>query len=245
MNKNDLRFLLKDKYEINNPSTNIPEKAKNDIKLLKSGYPLAYIIGYVDFLNCKIELKHKVLIPRPETEYWVSTLISDIKLGRVLDIFCGSGCIGISLLKNNPNIHVTFSDIDENAITQTLENLEINHIDKDRYEVIKSDLFENINHKFDYIFANPPYVGISDIVGDEIKHEPQQAIFSGNDGLDIIKNFLYHAPKYLNNGVVIFMEFGSNQKERLAEYLVPRYSAQFFKDQYGKWRFAKLSQKVS
>src|SRR3990167_17125 len=237
MNKNDLRFLLKDKTNCTN----------EDIKLLKSGYPLAYIIGYVDFLNCKINLNHKVLIPRPETEYWVSKImpeIKNLKSGRILDIFCGSGCIGISLLYENPNIHVTFCDIDKNAILQTLENLGINKINKSRYEVIQSNLFGNISSKFDYIFANPPYVGINEEVGEEIKHEPKHAIYSENEGMYLIEKFLNEAKNYLNSNGTIYLEFGSGQKRKIAEILKSTYSADFSCDQYGKDRFAKISQKA-
>ena len=237
MNKNDLRFLQKDKKNW----------TKKDIELLESGYPLAYIIGYVDFLNSRINLNHKVLIPRAETEYWVSKVLPEIKnlkSGRILDIFSGSGCIGISLLYENPNIHVTFSDIDENAILQTLENLGINKINKSRYEVIQSNLFGNISSKFDYIFANPPYVGINEEVGGEIKHEPKHAIYSEDDGMYLIEKFLNEAKNYLNSNGTIYLEFGSGQKRKIAEILKSTYSADFSCDQYGKDRFAKISQKA-
>ncbi len=239
MNKNDLRFLQKDK----------PNYTQKDVELLESGYPLSYIIGYVDFLKAKINLNHKVLIPRPETEYWVSKVspeIKELKSGKILDIFCGSGCIGISLLLENTNIHVTFSDIDENAILQTKENLIENKISENRYEIIKSDLFENISGKFDYIFANPPYVGINDEVGEEIKHEPKHAIYSENDGMYLIEKFLGSAKDYLNEDGTIYLEFGSSQKTKMAEYVEinSTYSASFFNDQYGKDRFARISPKV-
>lgn len=239
MNKNDLRFLQKDK----------PNYTQKDIELLESGYPLSYIIGYVDFLKARIKLNHKVLIPRPETEYWVSKVLPEIKEmepGNILDIFCGSGCIGISLLLENPNIHVTFSDVDENAILQTKENLIENKISESRYEIVKSDLFENISGKFDYIFANPPYVGINDEVGEEIRYEPSHAIYCENDGMYLIEKFLENAKNYLNEGGSIYMEFGSNQKEKIAEYvrLNSIYSAIFFSDQYDKDRFARISPKA-
>ena len=233
MNKNDLRFLKKDK----------PDYTKEDVILLNKGCPLNYIIGYVDFLNVRINLNHKVLIPRPETEYWVSKMLPNIKSEKpmILDMFCGSGCIGISILKNNPNAHVIFSDINENAILQTKENLKFNEIDETRYEIIKSDLFENISKKFDYIFANPPYVGINDKVGDEIKHEPRLAIYANDNGFAIIKKFLIKAKFFLNPSGVIFMEFGSNQKEKLAEFVVNNYSVKFLRDQYHRFRLAILS----
>ena len=142
------------------------------------------------------------------------------------------------------NIHVTFSDIDKNAILQTRENLIENKIDTKKYDVIKSNLFKNINGKFDYIFANPPYVGISDVVGEEIKHEPKHAIYSENDGMYLIEKFLDKAKDYLNENGIIYMEFGSNQKRGIAELINSNYSAIFSRDQYNKDRYVKLSQKV-
>jgi len=92
IDQNDLRFLLKDKYN----GVKTPE-FHEDLKLLEKEYPLAYIIGWVDFLDTKIDLQYKTLIPRPETEYWVEKAIEEINLNRdntdellIPDIFCGS-----------------------------------------------------------------------------------------------------------------------------------------------------------
>ena len=260
MNINDIKFLLKDKYNFQNP--NLADILR-DIKLLESGYPLAYIIGYVDFLNCKINVNHKTLIPRPETEYWVNNLKIENVEKSGLDIFCGSGCIGISLLKKCPKLNITFADVDDNALKQTKENLDINKIDKSRYEVIKSDLFENINEKFDYIFANPPYVSKGDKVGKETKYEPKIALYSKNNGLEIINKFLNTTEKYLNQNGTLYMEFGNKQKGEIEKILNEMMNEKtnkemnkevnkkvlrrrfhrrrtFSKDQFNRWRLVSL-----
>jgi len=234
MNKKDLKFLKKDKLNY----------TSEDIKLLESGYPLAYIIGYVDFINAKIDLRYKPLTPRTETEYWVNEILRKVnfleKKFTFLDIFCGSGCIGISILQAFPDSIGIFTDLDNNAIKSTKLNLKLNKISKNNYKVIKSDLFENISDmKFDYIFANPPYVGINEKVGKEIIHEPSSAIYAKDNGMGIIKKFLKEAKSHLNENGKIFMEFGEKQKRAIRQIAESR--PNFYKDQFGKDRWVEIT----
>lgn len=251
---NDLRFLLKDKYQLfeldiekilqKNDYSSIPEKIKDDIQLLKSGYPVDYIIGYKDFLGLKINLNHKPLIPRPETEFWTEKIINTLnKESRlnILDIFCGSGCIGLVLLKNFPKASCTFADINPDYLSQTQQNAEINFIDEDRIELIQSDIFQNITGKFDLIVANPPYVSDSEPADESVKHEPVNAIFASRNGFELIDRFLHRAQNHLNNEGRFFMEFGETQKD-LVEKCLENYHYDkwnFFKDQFGKWRWVE------
>src|SRR3989338_2091343 len=92
--------------------------AKRDIAQLKNGEHVDYVIGFVDFLGCKIDLSLRPLIPRPETEYWVSKAVESIQCKmqdtkyriRILDIFAGSGCIGVAVLKHVSRAHVDFGE---------------------------------------------------------------------------------------------------------------------------------------
>jgi len=97
---------------------------------MNSKIPIEYERGYTKFLNCKIDLRNRVFIPRIETEFWVARAIKTIRTSniehrtlKVLDIFAGSGCIGISILKNVKNLLVDFADIDKKAIEQIKINL--------------------------------------------------------------------------------------------------------------------------
>src|SRR3989344_412249 len=200
--ENEIRWLLQEKYD-----GELTAAAKKDIKRLKAGEPLDYVIGFVEFLGCKIDLSKKPLIPRFETEFWVEEVfgqMSNVK-GQMscLDMFSGSGAIGISIMRHIKNAHVTFVDSEQNCIEQIKINLKINKLSKKRYKVSQSNLFENlkseiINHKsfrFDYIFANPPYISNNQdtrlparqarnkIQKSVLLHEPRQALFGGNGGL--------------------------------------------------------------
>ncbi|OGZ62948.1 MAG: hypothetical protein A2639_01510 [Candidatus Staskawiczbacteria bacterium RIFCSPHIGHO2_01_FULL_34_27] len=280
MEKN-IKWLLEEKY--NNKPT---PQFKKDIKRLKKGEPLDYIIGFYEFLGCKIDLSKKPLIPRPETEFWVDLAIKDIysdfdgrqnRSIKVLDIFAGSGCIGIAALKHIKNAKVTFTEIDKKFIKQIKINLKLNSIKSNRYKIVKSDIFSNVPlytlsrpqgyilrknmdmNKFDYIFANPPYIPdyrsnpsarLRTILRNRVqesvlKYEPHKALFGGSDGLFYIKNFLKEAKNFLNLNGKIYMEFDSAQKSKI-EKLLKEYGYknwEFHKDQYKKWRYLTITNK--
>lgn len=186
------RWLLEKKY--NNKSDKNFEK---DLERLANGEPLDYVIGFTDFLGCKIDLSQKPLIPRQETEFWVEKAISDIYFNfksfqnrsiSVLDMFSGSGCIGLAIMRHIKNAKVDFIDSQKNCLKQIKINCKLNNISKKRYKIIKSDIFSssslrgaplrrgdeaiygsglpcpaiggarNDGFGYNYIFSNPPYI---------------------------------------------------------------------------------------
>lgn len=258
MMNRELEFLLKEKYGYSASEIflaeekleEFPDYVLKDINKLKKGYPLDYLIGFKEFFDCKIDLRYKPLIPRIETEYWVERALHEIPIRKnilALDIFCGSGCIGISVMKHIKETNFFFLDVSTRSINQTKFNLDLNGFKDDRYEVIQSDLFkaiENQDIRFDYIFANPPYVAIGDEnIGKEIKHEPSKALYADDSGLSVIKEFLRHAIRYLSSDGKIFMEFGYDQKDIIDTYLtdIDLYKKwTFHKDQFGVWRWVEI-----
>jgi len=197
----------------------------------------------IKFLNCQIDTCQKVLEPRLETEFWTEKAIAMIqksKAPKILDIFSGSGCIGIAVLKNT-KAFVDFVDISEQALEQIKINLELNGI-KDRFNIILSDMFSELKaKKYDFILANPPYVAldrIKEVEPDVLIKEPKQALFAGNDGMFFIRKFLNEAKDYLNKDGIIFMEFDPLQVEAIKEVLEKNnLKTQFKKDQFDKTRF--------
>ncbi|MGB9726755.1 MAG: peptide chain release factor N(5)-glutamine methyltransferase [Minisyncoccia bacterium] len=240
------KWLLEEKYH--NKKTSEYFK---DIERIKKGEPLDYVIGFRKFLDCHIDLSFKPLIPREETEYWVEKAIREIqrlsnnqKL-NILDIFSGSGCIGAALLKHLPKSKVVFAEKYTKFINQIKLNLKLNKINSKKYKIVKSDIFSNIKEKFDFIFANPPYVSIKNVKKVQksvLLYEPRKAIFAQKDGLYFIKKFLQQAKYHLKQNGVIFLEFDSSQKTFLEKLLKKAgYSNyQFFKDQFNHLRYLKI-----
>ncbi len=139
------RWLLSEKHEGAES-----EAFRADLERLRSGEPLAYVIGHVPFLGCCIHLDSKPLIPRPETEYWVEQAIATISArqtrrnSRVLDLCAGSGCVGVAVAKAVPMARVDLAEIDAGHHATIRKNLEMNGIDGERSRVFGGDLFENV-----------------------------------------------------------------------------------------------------
>jgi len=254
MNSREEKWLLKEKYQ-----GKVTKAAQRDFVRLKEGEPVDYLIGFVEFAGCKIDLSLKPLIPRPETEYWTQKAIEEIKkyrsspkrnLGiRCLDIFAGSGCIGIAVLKHIPQTHIDFAEKEKKLSKQILINLKQNRISKKRFRVFQSNIFSAISGKYDCIFANPPYVAESrkrSVQSSVLKYEPRESLFAGKDGLKYIKRFLKTARNYLNAEGKVYLEFDSPQKKEIDKLLqrLGYSSWQFHKDQYNKWRFVIISPRL-
>ncbi len=214
--------------------------------------PEEYRRGFTVFCGCRIDLSKRVLIPRPETEFMARSAIRDLALNgpykpRVLDIFSGSGCIGIAVAKNIETAAVNFSDIDPAAVEQIKINLVINAISPERVKIFESDIFSGIPSglKYDVILANPPYVDpelAAQVQRSVLDHEPRRALFGGRQGLEVIEKFLGRVQDFLAPAGVLYMEFDPRQKEKIGLILdgcrYKRYA--FFKDQFGFMRFVKI-----
>lgn len=234
----EIRWLLEEKY--NGVKSHEFEK---DILRLESGEPLAYIIGWVPFLNTKIWLDSKPLIPRPETEYWVNSAIDEIKGRRIsnpkiLDLCAGSGCIGVAILKAVPEAIVHFAEIDNTHHETIKKNTLENELDVSRIQIFGGDLFENIKDTYDFILTNPPYIdpNLSERVeGSVTSHEPAKALWGGKGGMEIIERILRESPKHLNKRGVLYIEHEPEQEMDIKGLLPGTASC---KDQFGVIRYS-------
>jgi len=182
------------------------------------GEPIQYILGETEFYSCRIKVNKSVLIPRPETEYLVEKIINENpNVKSILEIGTGSGCIAIALKKKFINSKITASDISSDALKITKKNAEINNVE---IEFIESDLFQNIDGKFDVIVSNPPYISQKDFeqLPDEIlNYEPTSALLAANSGLFFYQKILQNAKEHLTESGKIYFEIGYDQADRIAE----------------------------
>ncbi len=206
------------------------------------GIPLWYVLGNVDFYGNNFIVNKDVLIPRPETEELVDLVIKENSMGDVLDLCTGSGAIGISLALSE-KFNVTASDISQEALEVAKTNAEKL---KANVTFIHSNLFENIDKKFDIIVSNPPYLTKLDMqnLQKEVKFEPKLALYGGEDGLDFYRQIIKNAYKYLNEKGVLYLEIGINQYKDIENIVVKeqQYSkVQVIKDIQGVERIVKVN----
>lgn len=243
--KREASWLIQEKYQ-----GHLTAQAKKDLVKLAQGEPVDYLIGFVEFAGCKIDVSFRPLIPRPETEYWTLETIEELKEeGKediaCLDMFAGSGCIGMAVLKHLPKAKIDFAEKERKLKKQILLNLKHNGFDNRGSRVLTSDVFSKVSGMYDCILANPPYIPETEqgkVQKSVVDYEPLGALFAGEDGLKYIRRFLKEAKSHLHSGGRIIMEFDSPQKsaiERLADregYA----SCECRKDQYGKWRWCEI-----
>lgn len=191
------------------------------VRELEEGRPIQYVIGNVDFYNSIINVNENVLIPRFETELLVDKLIKyskdkfDNKI-EILDMCTGSGCIAISL-KKELNCNVDAVDISNDALIVARKNSDINKV---KVNFIESDLFDNIDKKYNIIVSNPPYISYDEDIMDIVKNnEPNIALYADDNGLYFYKKIINDINKYLLDNYIIAFEIGMNQADDIVEMI--------------------------
>ena len=191
------------------------------VDLRAVGVPTSQIVCSRSFWKNDFYVDGTVLDPRPESELIIDVTKNLLFDGmRVLDLGCGSGCIGLSLYKENSNITLVLADFSKKALSLSKKNAEELKAD---CELIFSDLFSNIQTKFDLIVTNLPYIAKEDfcyLQREIILYEPHEALYGGRSGLDIIKLFLNGVNRHLNKNGIFVIEFGKEQDFLLKEELL-------------------------
>jgi release factor glutamine methyltransferase len=215
----DREALIREKYALD---TSSPELEK-DMARLASGEPLAYVIGNIPFLGVSVGLESRPLIPRPETEWWTEELIANIgsRTVTVLDLCAGSGAIGLAILKHCGNADITFSELSGAHSETTKNNIARNHLDTARTHVVTGDLFVPCGEaRYDFIVTNPPYIPSVRVLDEEVtRFEPHEALFSGKDGMDVIRRIAHSAPKHLVPHGALWMECDTSNIQEAASLL--------------------------
>lgn len=205
-------LIINDNKELNKKQE---VKYKKCIERLIQGEPIQYIIGKQEFMGIDLIVTNDVLIPQPDTEILVEETIKVAKQydkPKILDLCTGSGAIAIAIKKCIPEAEIVASDLSSKALRIANNN---DRTKKIRF--ILSDLFENINEKFDIIVSNPPYIKTEEIktLSKEVQNEPLMALDGGQDGLYFYEKIIKQANSYLNQNSYLCLEIGENQKNEI------------------------------
>jgi len=194
---------------------------RDALKKRGEGVPLQHLLGEVHFHGRDFICDGRGLIPRPETEELVEMILKELRPGslEILDMGCGSGVLGLSLAAERPDCKVTLADISPEAIALTRENAV--KLGLTNVEIVESHLFQNTPGKYDLIAANLPYVpsGEQAEMARELSHDPAPALFSGAEGLDLLRQFIPHASDHLKPHGFIALEIGHDQASQVASCL--------------------------
>ena len=215
--------------------------------MLLEDMPVQHIIGKTHFYEESFSTPPGIFIPRPETELIIDCIQNDfdsLSEKTVLDIGCGSGCIGITLASLYKNFDVTGIDISNKAIniaTKNAKQLKVTNID-----IIKQNIFDMKPKKFDIIVSNPPYLGISEIpnLDNTVKnHDPLEALSDEGDGLKFYKHFIDNISELLkSNGSMYFEIPKSTITNQIIDMIHNNSNIEsiFFKDLEGNYRVIKV-----
>lgn len=187
------------------------QKINEYINQLAEGKPIQYIVGKQEFMGIDFMVNEKVLIPQPDTEILVEKTIEILKKyakPSVLDLCTGSGAIAISISHYIPESEVYASDISKEALQIAKLNDKNNKI-----KFIVSNLFQDIENKFDVIVSNPPYIRSDEIklLSKEVQNEPLIALDGGKDGLNFYREIIEQAPSFLKPKGYLCLEIGDEQ----------------------------------
>ena len=224
LNINKIKLISDSLRELSiEESNNIEELIKRRLNY----EPISYIVNKKEFYGFDFYVDSNVLIPRPETEELIDLVLDYAKDKNnisICDIGCGSGNIAVTLKKifigRNKNIDVSGIEISKNAFEVTKKNAFNILGDENLINIINADALEFLpESKFDIIVSNAPYVALKDKASlqRDLEFEPQNALYSGYDGLDFYRSFLSIINKYLKDNGAFFFEIGYNQGNALID----------------------------
>ncbi len=226
------------------------------------------------FLGATIWLDSKPLIPRTETEWWVEHFVRECVARRgapqagsrglgdfsaeksaypkratssvikIVDLFAGSGCVGVAVLTHLPEARVDFGELEARHLATIKKNCEVNGV-SERARVIQTDVWESVTGTYDFILANPPYLStgrIERVQDSVLEHEPAESLFADDDGFALIEKALRGLPLHLKKGGSAWIEHEPEHTERIQSLARSLgYVATTHKDQYDTERYSIIS----
>jgi len=184
--------------------------------------PVSQLVGHREFWSIDLLVSKDVLTPRPDTETLVEGALA--RLGekqqghRILDIGTGSGAIALALATEYPKAHVVATDISNEALQIAAANADRLQV-TDRVELRQGDLFDPLapDERFDLVASNPPYLARAEAAAlePELRHEPEEALFAGEDGLEMLRRLVAGAGGFLVSGGWLLLELAPGQADEI------------------------------
>lgn len=190
---------------------------------LETGTPLAYVLGTQAFWTLDLKVTADTLIPRPDTEIVIITileLLAKDKTLKVVDMGTGTGAIALSLARECPLWNVTATDFSHAALAVAVENAKNHDLTKVRF--LQGSWFDALpeSETFDLIVSNPPYIDPADVHLTDLTHEPIMALVAQDNGLSDLKIIINQAPNYLNAKGLIVLEHGYDQGQKVRDLMI-------------------------
>jgi len=177
--------------------------------------PMSYVVGFSLFAGLRFQVDERVLIPRSPFAELIDRgfqpHVDMVQVNQVLDLCTGSGCIGLAVAHYYPHCQIDLADLSADALAVAAQNRKDLKL-SNRSRLIESDLWRNINQKYDLIISNPPYVSDDEHsdLPQEFSHEPAMALVSPGEGLLLPIKILASAADYLHESGTLFLEVGYN-----------------------------------
>lgn len=187
-----------------------------------AGEPVAYLIGHKEFHGIELQVDRRVLVPRPDTETlveWALECLVGRASPRVLDLGTGSGAIALAIQNALPDARVTGVDASDEALAVAAANGARLGLPA---RFVQGDWLAGAEGKYDLIASNPPYIAAGDAHLPALRHEPLQALVSGDDGLDDIRRIVQTAPAHLADNGWLMLEHGYDQASAVRQLLMER-----------------------
>jgi release factor glutamine methyltransferase len=201
------------------------EPLREKVRRRAEGEPLQHLLGHWDFYGRTFKTDRRALIPRPETELLVETVLKEFDehvdpANRLIDVGTGSGILAITFALERPQLDILAVDLGEEALSLARENAQRLGV-ADRIVFRRSDLLDQVDGPFDWVVANLPYVPTADLnaLQREVEFDPALALDGGKDGLTIIKRLIESVPGKITSNGTIALEVGQGQAQEVRGFL--------------------------